>query len=148
MKIPVEQPTVQLSKEEFAAMISGRQISQLLNASEIRAAKSAGLFIIYGDSDDVISVRGLQNNDFDVDDHWVSGNGIVDITEEQAETLKEFGFYDQFLEGAVRLECYFDEPGQEFSWEFKVDMQHSTFEIYEGEERFCLGIVLDSKDFS
>ena len=59
----------------------------------------------------------------------------------------EVGCYDGgeiFRQG----KCYIDAMWckDEFSWTYNINIPHATFEIYDGDEKYCKGIVFDIAD--
>lgn len=36
--------------------------------------------------------------------------------------------------------------GKEYCWEYKTNITHAEFEIFEGNDKYCKGIVFDIRD--
>lgn len=143
---------MKLTKEQFAARLSGREYGNEITREEEKLAKESGLFVIFGYSDDNMEVRGLQFDElscwggklFLMDSRGVLPWGSVsDIETEFDEEVRDFLDRKQ---SAVKLEACWCKDGTEAAWTYETDVPHATFNIYEDGELFCVGLVIDSKD--
>lgn len=138
------------TKEALAALLSGREYREEMSKFEAAQAKAAGLVVVFGWSDDNVELRGAIDDEVGAFDgttvratplgllkHWDS----VDHDDEaEAETyfeMKRAGFREIKVLWAA-------EP--DYSWTFKTDIPHATFEITEDGEPYCRGIVFALTD--
>lgn len=155
---------MKMTKEELAARITGRDVSKTsreISKEEEEIAKDSGLFIICGGSDDLMEVYGVQREEYGAGgprDKFNFGYGrairgvcngyigVVEIDEEDREVLEKYGFDKQLLERTQPLYSCWCDPESEFSWSYKTDIPHATFDIFDGKEKFCRGLVISVGD--
>ena len=106
---------------QFADGLDGREYGKEITPFEQKRAKELGFVVVYGYSDDGAEFAGA------IDD--------------------EIGCY-----GGGRV---FDQNGKyidavwcdgEYSWTYKTNIPHATFDIYDCEEKYCKGIVFALRD--
>ena len=95
--------------------------SEVMTSFEEKRAKELGFVVVYGYSDDNTEFRGAY--------------------------CEEIGCYD----GGRVFKCgekYIDAVWckGEFTWTYDTNIPHATFEIYDGGENYCRGIVFELKD--
>ncbi|MGV8869322.1 MAG: KTSC domain-containing protein [Janthinobacterium svalbardensis] len=113
---------VKLSKELLAGLLDGREYMSEMFKEEEQQAKAAGLLVIFGVSGDLMVFRGARHDE-------LAEEVVMLVPEPEAKWVEA-------LFGA--------EPG--YSWTFRTDVPHATFEIVEGGEPYCRGIVIDVAD--
>lgn len=108
--------------KEFAEKLNGRQYLNELTKELEAYAKENGIVIVYGQSDDLMEVRGA-----------------ID---------EEFGCYDGgiFYLGFAKVEAVWCPKGTDYSWGYETDIPHETFTIMEDDEHYCKGIVFYLKE--
>lgn len=108
--------------KEFAEKLNGRQYLNELTKELEAYAKENGIVIVYGQSDDLMEVRGA-----------------ID---------EEFGCYDggMFYLGFAKVEAVWCPKGTDYSWGYETDIPHETFTIMEDDEHYCKGIVFYLKE--
>ncbi len=127
--------SAKLTHEEMASRLNGREYGFEITPEEEALAKDNGLVVIFGYSDDDIECCGVVCDElgcFGGGDFWISKNGIRPTSDggpnyEAGEWLLKAVWYD---------------PSVGASWSYKTDAPHSTFNIYEDGELYCVGIVL------
>ncbi|RFP19636.1 hypothetical protein D0T23_04965 [Duganella sp. BJB475] len=152
MGVPSEVPAATApahhqNRDQFAAALSGREYPFDLTKDEQAQAKAAGLLVIFGASDDLMEFRGVENDEFGC---YNGGTALIDAKgvlpereniEEDAE-LKDFFAREP---AARKIEALWAaEPG--YSWTYRTDVPHATFEIIEDGAPYCRGIVIDVVD--
>lgn len=110
-----------MTKEELAAILDGRQYCKETSFEIEQLAKDNNLLIVFGASDDLCEFRGAIYDEF----------GCYDGGEIECEDLLE------------KIEAVWSEKDGEPSWSYKTDIPHSEFKIYEDDELYCIGIVID-----
>ena len=127
-----------------------KEISDKLNNSRypfepdrelMRKAKENGLVVVFGSSDDLMEFRGAIYDELGAWDGataYVNKNGIFEGTDCEKcleRRDKEYMKIEQVWGG---LDGY--------SWNYKTDVPHETFEILDGDENYCRGIVFSIDD--
>jgi hypothetical protein len=137
------------TKEEMASRLTGREYGEEIERHEEQEAKQSGLFVIFGASDDLVEIRGVHSDELGVDSgsEWsMTRKGVVMMPDEdETEVLEKFGVLQHVAMGGAKITALWcAEAG--YSWTYKTDVPHATFEIVEGGEPYCRGIVIDSAD--
>lgn len=134
-----------MTKEEFAKLLNGREYGKEITKEETSIAIQSDLIILFAYSDDNVEIRGAIHEEIGA---W-EGTVIY--------------FYRGCLLGECECNCeyykdarnkskkvealwFFDTSNKDFLWEFKTDIPHATFDIFEDGRGFCRGIVFDLKE--
>lgn len=129
--------------EDFAQMLNGRQMGREITREEEKQAKELGLVVLFGASDDLAEFRGAIHDEVGcyggTDDIYLTANGLVE--ELECHCKYALAVRKQEIEKAKRIEAVWDEKG--YSWIYKTDIPHATFDIYEDDEKYCRGIIFD-----
>ena len=141
-----EAPPVKLSKELLAGLLTGREYLSEMFKEEEQQAKAAGLIVIFGASDDLMEFRGF------VDDErgaptiaLIDSKGLLPFREDiehDDEALKDYFARAPQVRAVDAL--WAKEEG--YSWTYRTVVPHATFEIADGGEPYCRGIVIDVAD--
>lgn len=141
----VELAPVKLSKELLAGLLTGREYGKEMVKEEEQQAKAAGLIVIFGASDDLMEFRGFVDDERGAPtDALIDAKGLLpnrDSIDDDA-SLKDFFAREPLARTVEALWCA--EDG--YSWTYRTDIPHATFEIVEGGEPYCRGIVIDVAD--
>lgn len=141
----VELAPVKLSKELLAGLLTGREYGSEMAKEEGQQAKAAGLIVIYGASDDLMEFRGFVCDEIGAPtDALIDAKGLLpnrDSIDDDA-SLKDFFAREPLAHSIEALWCA--EEG--YSWTYRTDVPHATFEIVEDGEPYCRGIVIDVAD--
>lgn len=113
-----------VTKEQLAERLNGRQYGREITREEEKLAKESGLVVVFGASDDLCEMRGA------IDDEFGCYDGGEIECEEYPETL-------------IAKWC----PSDECSWGYETDLPHADFNIYEDDMLYCVGIVVDLKEY-
>jgi len=143
-----------MDTKTLAAILTGWE-HPLRITNELReVAKCAGLVIVYGASDDLMEFDGAIYDEIGAyggTEVWVDATGLV----------PDFDSIDKSArDGKDRLRDYFKREGSgrkisaiwsdegAYSWTYRTDIPHETFEIFEDGEPYCRGIVFALADVS
>ena len=141
-----------MTKEQLAAQLTGAEYPLRISAEIAEQAKAAGLVVVYGASDDLMEFEGAIYDEigayegataYIVDGKLWQGNGC---------DHHETGcVHAQAAEQAAKargrkIEALWVVDG--YSWVYKTDIPHATFEITEDGQPYCRGFVFDLKDCS
>jgi hypothetical protein len=131
-------------KEYLAALLDGIQYPAhgSIAKDQIEAAKAAGLVIVFGASDDLMELEGAIRDEFGCYD---GGTALIDAIgllpdRENIEDDDELKAYFKRKPLARRIEALWcKEDG--YSWTYSTDIPHATFDVLDGEDHYCRGIV-------
>lgn len=137
------------TKESLANLINGREYRSEITDAEIRAAKAAGLVVIFGYSDDNIELRGAIDEEvgaYDGTTFTIDAKGLAPQWDEDGMSIKAARDYFEREGKGVKIEAKWDAEG--YSWVIRADMPFAVFDIMEDGEKFCRGIVIDIRDLA
>lgn len=140
-----------MTKEQLAELLDGREYGSEIVSSEEKAAKAAGLLVVFGASDDLCELRGVIKDEVGAYDGTTvligrDGKLLPELEDDDEEILKKHGVFEHVLElrrSAIRIEAIWDSEG--YSWVYETKTPHATFEILEDGDKYCRGIVIDLK---
>ena len=110
-----------MTKEELAEMLNNRVYLHETTPEIERLAKDNNLLIVFGGSDDLCEFRGAIFEEFDC----YEGGTI---------THKEL---------SKPIEALWCCSGRDCSWSYETELPHAEFNIYDDDELFCIGMVVD-----
>ena len=138
-----------MTKEELVAQLNGLEYPTPIPGALIAAAQSSGLVILCGASDDLMEFYGARREEigcYDGGTAFVDAQGVLpdrDTLEEDDE-IAEFVLRQKSAKPIEALWC--KEDG--YSWTFKTDIPHATFEVVESGEPYCRGLVFSLADLA
>lgn len=137
-----------MTKEEFAALITGREYGEEMTREEEAQAKAAGLLVVFGASDDLTEVRGALHDEAGACDgatHRIDAKGFVpDWESVDHDDEDECAAYFARKGRGAEVRAKWAEG--DYSWVIETDVPHATFEIVEGDEKYCRGVVISAAD--
>jgi hypothetical protein len=137
-----------MDAKELAAKLNGREYWYEITDEEVRQAKEAGLVVVFGASDDLIEFRGAIRDEGDCYDGGtvlIDTKGVLPSWDEASESEESAQEYFERKAKARTITALFaNEPG--YTWTYKTDIPHETFEIVEDGEPYCRGIVFNIGD--
>ncbi|MDH1101135.1 hypothetical protein N5C37_08430 [Pseudomonas mosselii] len=138
-----------MTKEELAAQLNGLEYPASIPGALIVAAQSAGLVILCGASDDLMEFYGARREEIGCNDGgtaFVDADGVLP-DRDCLDGDEEIAEYVQRQKSAKPIEALWcKEDG--YSWTYKTDIPHATFEVAEDEEPYCRGIVFALADLA
>lgn len=136
-----------MTKEELAATLNGREYTEEITDAEADNAKTAGLVVVFGASDDLMEFRGAiydEQGAYNGGTALVDANGLLPEREQIDDDEKLEDFFKR-RKTAHKIEALWcKEAG--YSWTFKTKIPHASFEVVEGAEKYCRGIIFALKD--
>lgn len=138
-----------MNAKELAGKLNNTRYPVHLGTEIIEQAKENGLVIVYGSNDDWMEFKGAIRDEFCC---YYGGKALVD-----KKGLLPY-WDDLDLDDYDELEEYFkrknkahtikaqwcEEEG--YSWTYKTKIPHETFEVLDGEENYCRGIIFSQSD--
>lgn len=105
---------------EFAQKINNSNYLAELSRNDEKLAYDLGFVVVFGYSDDNAEFRGAINDEVGC---FMGGRIYQD--------------HDRYIDA---IWCK-----DEFSWTYKTNIPHATFEVYDGGEPYCRGIVFEKE---
>lgn len=138
-----------MTREELAQRLNGRQYGDEITSLEEKIARESGLVVVFGYSDDNMELRGAINDElgcYNGGAAYLRKKGVVMLPDDdEAEVLKRFRVYDQVVNAPTKkIHAIWDKEG--YSCTYTIDVPFSTFDILEGDEKYCRGIVFSVED--
>ena len=136
-----------MNAKELAAKLAGATYRNVISQDLAAEAKAAGLVVVYGQSDDLMEFAGAIDDElgcYDGGTALVDANGLLK-ERDQIEDDDELKDYFAREPHAKPIEALWAKEG-DYSWTFKTDIPHETFEITEDGEPYCRGIVFALSD--
>lgn len=106
---------------DFAEMLNGRRYGDEMLPSEIVQARELGFTVVFGYSDDCVEFRGDYTDEIDC----FNGGRVYEDGDKYIDAV--------WCEG-------------EYSWTYKTNILHATFDIYDDGEKYCRGIVFEKSE--
>lgn len=135
-----------MTKESLAALLTGREYTDEMTEAEQSEAKLSGLVVVFGASDDLMEFRGAIYEEVDAADGTIAKidrEGLLPDrdTIDDDEALERF-FARRKSKSLIEVKALWcHEKG--YSWTFETAVPHASFEIVEGKEKYCRGIVFN-----
>lgn len=136
---PEETKSSNLTVKEMAKRLNGRQYLEEMSPEEGYLARDNRIVIVYGYSDDNIEFNGAIYDElscFNGGEFWIDTDG----------TIYGYGDQENIPATAKKLEALWCADNVEAPWSYRTSIPHETFNIYEDDELFCIGIVFSMED--
>ena len=134
-----------MTVQDIAARLTGREYKQEMNAEEIEEAKSSGLVVVYGYSDDTTVFHGA----IEAEAHTVNDTEILVTKDGVFEDCPCDCIHSRRAKASASLIKALWCKGA-YVWHYETDIPHVTFEIIDNQPadnlKFCLGMVFALED--
>jgi len=122
-----------ISLEEFAAMLHGRDCQPNLTAEELLLAKKRGFVVVYGDSDDRVEFEGAIREEGHTDPLLRNCPAGVLVLSEDGELLDDDSeLYAEYVRENRNIITVFYCEKDGLNWAFESTISHETFLTYDG----------------
>ncbi len=137
-----------MNKQQFADLLTCRQYGEEITKEECRLARGNNLLVAFGYSDDGLRLRGLIDDDYSAyqgtNQHFainVYGRFV------HLEDLATMILLTEFGVKTVSIQAIWQPTTLDASWLITTDdVPFATFDIFEDDELFCRGIVIEKAD--
>lgn len=129
---------------QAAATLNGRQYRDEVPSDIENQLRAAGLVAIFGASDDLVEIRGADNNELGAYEGLTFYFTRAGLLVNECDEGDDCPYFAKLEKAAARIDAKWDE-GQ-FPWHFETAIPHKKFLIYEDGEPFCEGIVFALSD--
>lgn len=131
-----------MTKESIAAALNGRKYTNEITYAERAQATQEGFVVLIGGSDDLACFHGAIEDEAGAPGEiFVMPGGVLEMHDDC--DCKLCGFKDAQAK-ARKIEAIWSQDG--YSWTYKTDIPHASFDIVEGDEKYCRGIVFSISD--
>lgn len=133
-----------MTRDEFAAMLKGREYGSELSREEEKLAESLGLLVVTGASDDLTEFYGAFRDEAGAGDkttHLITRKGLIP---EHNDCECDYCGFKEIKKGASKILARFDHKG--YSWFISTELPFAVFDIVEDDTKYCRGIVINVKD--
>jgi len=140
-----------MNAEELAGKLTGIEYPSRIDKAIVAEAKTSNLVIVYGASDDLMEFEGAIREEVDSYEGAtvkVDRQGLLpsfqSITEDHDFAEINAERYFERKPHAKEIKAIWDKDG--YSWIYETEIPHVTFEVVEGGEKYCRGIVFSLDD--
>lgn len=128
---------------EAAAKLDGNEYTEEGSREFFAEMKKAGLVAVYGASDDNMVFNGAIHDEvgcYNGGTAYLTSDGLL-INECENDECPHFAKLKKL---AATIDAVWGEDG--YSWTYRTDIPHATFDIKEDGDTYCRGIVFALKD--
>lgn len=127
-----------MTPQEAADKLNNSQYPAEGSPTLFAAMKAAGLVAVFGASDDLMEFRGA------IDDELGAWQGAAAYLTSAGLLKNECSqddcpYHAKERDKAFVIEAIWDRDG--IPWQYKTTIPHVTFDVYEDDDVYCLGIV-------
>lgn len=129
----------------LAARLTGAEYPVRIPKDIVEAARTAGLVIVYGASDDLMKFEGAITDEVGC---YEGGTAYLDsagLLQNECDN-EDCPHFARLKKAARTIEAVWSEG--DYSWTYKTTIPHETFEVVEDGEKYCRGIVFALADLA
>lgn len=115
---------------------------KILTTEYCRELRRNGIVVVCGSSDDLIQFDGAISDEFGAYDHYLNSKGLI---------RNECDCDDcPYFEKLMKKVNYYIKPQwcevEDYAWTYDTNIPHVTFDVMEGDEKYCRGMVFKLSD--
>ncbi len=136
-----------MNAKKLASLLTGRKYDAEITGVEAHNAAIAGLVVVYGYSDDNVEFNGAIAEEvgcYEGGTILLTKSGVLLTPDCGQDDCPYFGIAKR---NAKTIIAKWHDEGSP-CWSFETDIPHETFDIYDGDELFCVGIVFSVEDLA
>lgn len=130
-----------ITREEAAQALDGNQYREEGSRELFQRMKEAGLVAVFGASDDLTEFRGAIADEAGSSTVYLDKNGII---QSECDEGPDCPYFKRLLKNAATIKPVWSRG--DFAWQYETTIPHSTFIIYEDDDKYCKGIVFALAD--
>lgn len=135
-------------KQIFARMLTGRQYGKEITKEECQLLKENDLIVAFGYSDEGLRLRGLIDGAYSA---WQGTNEHFGINQNKRlvhlSDIETVTLLEEFGVKTFSIQAIWQPTTLDASWLITTDdVPFATFDIFEDDELFCRGIVIEKAD--
>jgi hypothetical protein len=130
--------------QEVADKLNGVQYGEegkILTLEYCKELRREGIVVVRGELDDLVEFDGAISDELGAYDHYFNSKGIV-RNECDDDHCPYFAKIMKYY--IVPMWCTIPD----YSWTYDTNIPHVTFDIMEGEDKYCKGIVFKLSDLT
>lgn len=140
-----------MTKEQLAQALNGCEYRNEVSDELAQVAKESGLIIIYGASDDLCEITGLNDTELSSyrgGDFVLFNDGRAFMVEHSSDIIEEhdeetYDLYRQAFKAGQIVTAQWCEV-EDYGWTYKTDIPHASFEILDDGDKMGRGIVISA----
>lgn len=125
---------------ELAKKLNGREYLKEITKDEEMESRKLGFVVVFGHSDDYTYFKGA------IYDEVPSWEGAVIVLNKYGVIPNRDGIHGRITRENSRIIEALWEKENNYSWTYKTEISHATFNIYKDNKIYCKGIVFNKKD--
>ena len=128
---------------EFANLLNGRLYGEEITKEEEAQAFNSGLVVVFGASDGLMELSGIVTDEISAYEGttvYFNSEGLI----QNECSDDDCPYFEKAKKAGVSLKQIWDKDG--YSWIYETDIPHACFDILEGDELYCRGIVFALSD--
>lgn len=126
--------------QEVADKLNGIQYGEegkVLTLDFCKQLRREGIVVVRGYSDDVVEFDGAISDELGAYDHYVNRHGLI-----QNECDRDrCPYFERILKEAKHYVKPLWCEVEDYAWAYDTNISHVTFDVMEGEDKYCRGIV-------
>lgn len=125
-----------MTKKELAEKLNGKSLDYDFDL-ELEEARQNGLVVVTAASDDLMEFDGAINDEggcYEGGKVYFDKDGVSQDGTPRANVIEALWCKDTNKDGILA------------TWTYETDIPHETFELWEDEELYCIGIVFSIED--
>ncbi len=134
--------------KELARQLDGCEYRQEMTEDLEREAKSNGLVVVFGASDDLVELRGAIEDEVDCYNPSTILLTKCGVMEDRDEECGHCKYYRELKKAGVPLKCEYGNGEYPWMFEFAEDIEAEYFSVLEDGEKYCRGIVFRLADLN
>jgi hypothetical protein len=133
-----------MNAQEFAAKLAGATYRTIISEDLAAEAKRNGLVVVYGMSDDLMEFAGAIHDELGAYNGTTAYLNTSSLLQNECED-EGCPYFARLKEKAATIDALWcAEEG--YSWTFRTNIPHATFEVTEDGKPYCRGIVFALAD--
>lgn len=135
-----------VTAKEMAEKLNGCQYGNEITRDEAQLAKESGLVVVYGYSDDNMELDGAIREEigcYGGGSVYFTGSGLLE--DPHCNEKEGCRYFRAAKKDSKEIKAVWCAPGKA-AWTYETDIPHETFNVYEDDDLFCVGIVFSLED--
>lgn len=132
-----------MTPAQLAKIMDGREYGHDITDEESKMADEQGLVVVFGYSDDNMEFMGFIQDEVSCWDGGTAYLTSAGLLESECDCT-DCPYFAKEQSKAAKIEALWCNEG--YSWTYKTDIPHATFDIMEEGEKYCRGIVFSMSD--
>lgn len=127
----------------LACALEGEQYPLTLGFATRNDAEKKGLVIVFGASDDTMVFQGAIEDTIDCYEGGIAYLDEKGLLQNKCDD-EDCPYFAELKKKAITIKAVWGQEG--YSWTYKTNTPHETFEVLDEDDKYCRGIVFSLKD--